>query len=213
MGVWRKACCRERVLADELPARGALGIKAKEAVNAGLVSLVTGFRVERITRDGDRHVLVAEDGRTLTADRAVVLTGFCPDLSFLAELRLELDPTRQAPVRIAAEVDPNVHSCGSVAATGAAGLAQPETGFYLVGATSYGHAPTFLALIGYEQVRSVAAELAGDHDAARHVELTLPTRSSAVARARSMLPGRPWAARVAPRRRRSCRSAALRPAV
>ncbi|MGL1260126.1 hypothetical protein ACSTKG_00015, partial [Vibrio parahaemolyticus] len=68
----------------------------------------------RIARDGDRAVLAAEDGRTLTADRVVVLTGFRPDLSFLSELRLDLDPTLQAPVRIAAEVDPNVHSCGSV---------------------------------------------------------------------------------------------------
>ncbi|WP_060915619.1 FAD-dependent oxidoreductase [Microbacterium oleivorans] len=160
--------------ADELPARGALGIKAKEHVDAGLVSLVTGFRVERVTRDGERPVLVAEDGRTLMADRVVVLTGFRPDLSFLSELRLELDPTLQAPVRIAAEVDPNVHSCGSVAATGAADLAQPEPDFYLVGAKSYGRAPTFLALTGYEQVRSVAAEMAGDREAARRVELVLP---------------------------------------
>lgn len=160
--------------ADELPARGALGIKAKEFVDAGLVSLVTGFRVERVVRDGDRPVLVAEDGRTLTADRAVILTGFRPDLSFLSELRLELDPTLQAPVRIAAEIDPNAHSCGSVAATGAVDLAQPEPDFYLVGAKSYGRAPTFLALTGYEQVRSVVAELAGDHEAARRVELVLP---------------------------------------
>ncbi len=160
--------------ADELPARGALGIEAKEHVDAGLVSLVTGFRVEHVTRDGERPVLVAEDGRTLTADRVVVLTGFRPDLSFLSELRLELDPTLQAPVRIAAEVDPNVHSCGSVAATGAADLAHPEPDFYLVGAKSYGRAPTFLALTGYEQVRSVAAEIAGDREAARRVELVLP---------------------------------------
>lgn len=160
--------------ADELPARGALGIRAKELVDAGLVSLVTGFRVERVTRDGERPVLVAEDGRILTADRVVVLTGFRPDLSFLSELRLELDATLQAPVRIAADVDPNVHSCGSVAATGAVDLAQPESDFYLVGAKSYGRAPTFLALTGYEQVRSVVAELAGDHEAARRVELVLP---------------------------------------
>ncbi|MDH6134830.1 hypothetical protein P3T37_004239 [Kitasatospora sp. MAA4] len=39
---------------------------------------------------------------------------------------------------------------------------------------SYGRAPTFLALTGYEQVRSVAAALAGDHEAAARVELTLP---------------------------------------
>ncbi|MFG6503136.1 FAD-dependent oxidoreductase [Microbacterium sp. P05] len=160
--------------ADELPARGALGARAREYVDGGLVNLVTGFRVAEVTRDGDRPVLVAEDGRTLTADRVVVLTGFRPDLSFLSELRLELDPTLQAPVRIAAEVDPNIHSCGSVAATGAVDLAQPELDFYLVGAKSYGRAPTFLALTGYEQVRSVVAELAGDREAARRVELVLP---------------------------------------
>lgn len=160
--------------ADELPARGALGIRAREYVDAGLVQLVTGFRIERVTRAGERTTLVAEDGRRLSADRVVALTGFRPDLSFLSELRLELDPTLQAPARLAAEIDPNVHSCGSVAATGAADLAQPEPDFYLVGAKSYGRAPTFLALTGYEQVRSVVAELAGDREAARRVELVLP---------------------------------------
>lgn len=160
--------------ADELPARGALGRTAREFVDAGLVNLVTGFRVERVTREAVGATLVAEDGRTLTSDRVVVLTGFRPDLSFLSELRLELDPTLQAPIRVAAEVDPNIHSCGTVAATGAADLAQPEPDFYLVGAKSYGRAPTFLALTGYEQVRSVVAELAGDREAARRVELVLP---------------------------------------
>jgi hypothetical protein len=57
---------------------------------------------------------------------------------------------------------------------GAAELAQPEPGLYLVGMKSYGRAPTFLALTGYEQVRSVVAELTGDHEAAARVELTLP---------------------------------------
>jgi thioredoxin reductase len=161
--------------ADELPERGQLGIAAKALVDAGLVDLVTGFRVERITREGDRVVLTAEDGRSLpAADHVAVLTGFRPDLSFLSELRLELDSTLQAPVRIASEVDPNLHSCGSVSATGAADLAQPEPDFYLVGAKSYGRAPTFLALTGYEQVRSVVAALAGDHGAAARIELVLP---------------------------------------
>ena len=59
-------------------------------------------------------------------------------------------------------------------ATGATDLAHPEPGFYIVGAKSYGRAPTFLAMTGYEQVRSVVAELAGDHEAADRVELELP---------------------------------------
>lgn len=161
--------------ADELPERGALGQRAHRAVTGGLVDLVTGFRTERIIRRDGGAVLVAEDGRELAvADRVIVLTGFRPDLSFLSEVRLDLDVRLQAPARVAVEVDPNLHSCGSVRATGAADLAHPEPGFYLVGAKSYGRAPTFLALTGFEQVRSVVAELSGDHAAAGRVELELP---------------------------------------
>ena len=162
--------------ADELPRRGALGVRARQAVADGLVDLVTGFRVESVLLDEQAGaLLVAEDGRTLpTADHVVVLTGFRPDLSFLSELRLDLDPVLQAPRRLAAEIDPNLHSCGSVSPHGAAELAQPEPGLYLVGMKSYGRAPTFLAMTGYEQVRSVAAALAGDHEAAARVELVLP---------------------------------------
>ena len=161
--------------ADELPQRGALGQRAEQAVTDGLVELVTGFRIERIEPADGRVALSSEDGRTLSAaDRVVVLTGFRPDLTFLSELRLELDPILEAPVRLSAEIDPNLHSCGSVSPHGAAELAHPEPGLYLVGMKSYGRAPTFLAMTGYEQVRSVAAELAGDHEAATRVELTLP---------------------------------------
>jgi hypothetical protein len=39
---------------------------------------------------------------------------------------------------------------------------------------SYGRAPTFLMLTGYEQIRSVVAELTGDFEGARRVELILP---------------------------------------
>ena len=158
--------------ADELPARGALGATARRHVETGAVDLVTGFRIERIA---EGNVLVSDDGRELAAaDRVVVLTGFRPDLSFLSGLRLELDPRLEAPVRIAAEIDPEFHSCGTVKATGARDLAHPEKDFYLVGAKSYGRAPTFLAMTGYEQVRSIAAELAGDHEAAARIDLILP---------------------------------------
>ena len=161
---------------DQLPERGALGIRAAKAVDEGAVTLVTGFRTERIGQDGaGKAVLTAMDGRELPpADTVVVLTGFRPGLEFLSELRLDLDPVLQAPRRIAPSIDPNVHSCGTATPTLAADLAQPEPGLYLVGMKSYGRAPTFLAMTGYEQVRSVAAELAGDREAAGRVELVLP---------------------------------------
>jgi thioredoxin reductase len=161
---------------DQLPERGALGIRAKQAVEDGLVSLVTGFRTERVAQDAaGRAVLVAENGRELApADAVVVLTGFRPDLSFLSEMRLDLDPVLQAPRKIASRIDPNIHSCGTAAPTLAADLAHPEPGLYLVGMKSYGRAPTFLTMTGYEQVRSVVAELAGDYEAAARSELVLP---------------------------------------
>ncbi|WP_323741045.1 hypothetical protein [Microbacterium abyssi] len=92
----------------------------------------------------------------------------------MREVRVNLDGSLDAVAGIASEIDPNIHSCGSVGATGARQLAQPEQGLFLVGGKSYGRAPTFLALTGYEQVRSVAAHLAGDHEAAERNELVLP---------------------------------------
>ncbi|WIX75606.1 NAD(P)-binding domain-containing protein [Amycolatopsis carbonis] len=161
--------------ADQLPARGALGLRARAAVEAGLITVVTGFRTEAVERDSaGRLTLVSSAGQRLEeVDEVVTLTGFRPQLEWLSEIRLELDPTLQAPVRLAALVDPNVHSCGTVYPHGAKELRHPEQDFYLAGMKSYGRAPTFLAQTGYEQVRSIAAELAGDHAAAERVELIL----------------------------------------
>ncbi|WP_326728130.1 NAD(P)-binding domain-containing protein [Streptomyces phaeochromogenes] len=162
--------------ADQLPARGALGLAAKAAVDNGHADAVTGFRTETVERDTDgRLILVSEDGRRLDpVDEVIALTGFRPDLSFLSELRLGLDERLQAPTALAPLIDPNVHSCGTVYPHGVNELSHPEKDVYLVGMKSYGRAPTFLAMTGYEQVRSIAASLAGDQEAAERVELTLP---------------------------------------
>ncbi|MEV1012096.1 FAD-dependent oxidoreductase [Streptomyces sp. NPDC049881] len=162
--------------ADQLPARGALGLAARRSVEAGHTEAVTGFRTAAVERDGDgRLVLVAADGRrTGPVDHVLVLTGSRPDLGFLSEVRLGLDERLSAPAALAPLVDPNRHSCGTVPPHGARELAHRERDFYLVGAKSYGRAPTFLALTGHEQARSVAAALAGDLRAAHRVELTLP---------------------------------------
>ncbi|WAL75803.1 NAD(P)-binding domain-containing protein [Kitasatospora sp. YST-16] len=162
--------------ADQLPARGALGLAAKAAVESGHADVLTGFRTAAVEPSaGGRLTLVAEDGtRAEELDEIIALTGLRPDLSFLTELRLALDDRLQAPTGLAPLIDPNQHSCGTVYPHGANELSHPERGVHLVGMKSYGRAPTFLALTGYEQVRSVAAALAGDHQAAARVELTLP---------------------------------------
>jgi hypothetical protein len=111
---------------------------------------------------------------TLVVDRIIVATGFRPDLGMLNELRIAIDPATEAPPALSPLIDPNFHSCGTVPPHGVDELTQPESGFYIVGSKSYGRAPTFLMATGYEQVRSVVAELAGDHVAARQVQLVLP---------------------------------------
>jgi hypothetical protein len=110
----------------------------------------------------------------LTVDNIVVATGFRPDFSFLGELRVAVDPVVEAPPSLAPLIDPNLHSCGTVPPHGVDELSHPEKNFFIVGSKSYGRAPTFLMKTGYEQARSIVAEIAGDHASARRVELVLP---------------------------------------
>jgi hypothetical protein len=164
-------------LNDELPERGALGLAAKRAMEDGRLRMLAPFSVESISQASQGlSVSALLGGRPfeLDVDRIVVTTGFRPDLSFLRELRLDLDPIVEAPPRLAPLIDPNVHSCGTVPPHGIAELAHPEPGFTIVGSKSYGRAPTFLMLTGYEQVRSVVADIVGDHVAAGAVQLVLP---------------------------------------
>ena len=150
-------------MGHELPARGALGLRAKKAVEDGLLRVVTGFRTAEVTTTPSGQLILASDAgdRIENVDNVITLTGFRPDLSWLSEIRLGLDPVLQAPVELAPLIDPNVHSCGTVYPHGAKELRHPEPGVYLAGMKSYGRAPTFLAMTGYEQVRSIAAAIAG----------------------------------------------------
>jgi thioredoxin reductase len=164
--------------ADQLPERGALGTRVRDLVERGVLTLAKPFAVEAIERVAGGALLVTgQDGlgtRTIQVDEMVVATGFRPDLAPLREVRLDLDPALECPRALAPLIDPNVHSCGTVRPHGAAELEQPEANLFIVGMKSYGRAPTFLLATGHEQVRSIAAFLAGDIEASRRVELDLP---------------------------------------
>lgn len=164
-------------LNDQLPERGALGMAAKKAMDESKLNMVTSFSAEAIESDGDQAVVIARTGDEpllLKVDNIVVATGFRPDFSFLGELRVEVDPIVEAPPILAPLIDPNLHSCGTVPPHGVEELSHPEKNFFIVGSKSYGRAPTFLMKTGYEQARSIVAEIAGDHVSARRVELVLP---------------------------------------
>jgi thioredoxin reductase len=160
---------------DALPARGALGTRMRELVDRGAVTqVVLRIAALRTTPDG---VYVSDGARERELgpfDEIVATTGFRPDLAPLRELRVKLDDILEAPPALAPLIDPNVHSCGTVPPHGVRELSHPEKDFYIVGMKSYGRAPTFLMLTGYEQVRSIASALVGDMAGAESVELVLP---------------------------------------
>jgi thioredoxin reductase len=168
---------------DELEARGRLGTELHELVRRGHVTLIDRFEIDDVAPQdvGSQEESGIElQGRragerfTLRSDLVVNATGFRPELSMLGELRLDLDEIVEAPRALAPLIDPNLHSCGTVYPHGVDELAHPEPNFYIAGMKSYGRAPTFLLLTGYEQVRSIADELAGRHREARSVQLVLP---------------------------------------
>lgn len=181
---------------DGLPARGALGTRLRHLVEAGHIEVHTSVTITGLgitdrsatSAPNIRHEVTCSDtasqltvtGATpgeplfLDVDRVVPTTGFRPDLSFLREIRLDLDPIVEAPTGLGPLIDPEYHSCGTVAPHGARLLAHPEEDFYIAGMKSYGRAPTFLMATGYEQIRSIVAAIAGDQEAADSVELVLP---------------------------------------
>lgn len=159
---------------DQLASRGALGARARLAVDAGDAQLIAPFRVQAFSRSGDAVTVTSEDGRQSIADQVIVATGFRPDFSWLSEIRLDLHPWLECARELGPLIDPNEHSCGDVPPHGVKELAQPEKDFFIAGIKSYGRAPTFLMATGYEQVRSIVAALAGDLAAAHDTQLVLP---------------------------------------
>jgi len=159
---------------DQLEERARLGSRARALVERGALTIVRSFAISRLELTSEGIVASSGDTRLPPVDEIVAATGFRPDLAPLREVRLELDPILESPAVLAPLIDPNVHSCGTVPPHGAEELSQPEKNFYIVGMKSYGRAPTFLMLTGYEQVRSVVCALTGDLEGARDVRLVLP---------------------------------------
>jgi hypothetical protein len=146
----------------------------QDLLEHGSIQLVTGISIQALARHPQGIAIEGEEERIGFVDEIIATTGFRPDLSLIQELRVALDASVESPVALAPLIDPNLHSCGTVPPHGVEELSHPEANFYIVGMKSYGRAPTFLMLTGYEQVRSIVAALAGDWDAARMVELVLP---------------------------------------
>lgn len=145
-----------------------------ELTATGRVELHTDFSLDSIDISNGSLILKPAKGHALSVDELIVATGFRPNFDFLRELRLNLDPKLECPLAIAPLIDPAVHTARTVHPHGVSELSHPDANVFIAGIKSYGRAATFLLIVGYEQVRSIVAHLAGDNDAANRVELALP---------------------------------------
>ncbi|WP_312027633.1 hypothetical protein [Paenibacillus cucumis (ex Kampfer et al. 2016)] len=147
-------------------------------VESGTVKVMAAFHIEEFKKQGGKiQVSGAIRNEKVVIDHIdeiVGNTGSRPDLSIVREVRVLTDPSLECVYELAPLIDPNIHSCGTVRPHGEKELRQPEKDFYIVGAKSYGRAPTFLMATGYEQVRSIVTALVGDMESAQKVELELP---------------------------------------
>lgn len=163
---------------DQLPARGDLGSRIKEAWNSGKIIVHEAFDIELVNETEEQLILSGKQNNEPSEkgpfDYIICNTGSRPSFHFLEEIRWDRDAALECVPALAPLIDPNIHSCGTVRPHGEKELRQPEENVYIIGAKSYGRAPTFLLATGYEQARSVAAYIAGDKAEAAEVHLDLP---------------------------------------
>jgi cation diffusion facilitator CzcD-associated flavoprotein CzcO len=163
-----------------LPERASALTQLTALVKRGRIKAVSHFALEEVGQLGKAGRLMLRglrEGRhsVLEGDEVVVCTGFRPDLTLLRELHVDLDPWLEATAGVGRLIRQAVDKGQAIPEPyGAETLAHPEQNLFTVGMKSHGRAPNFFLFYGYEQVRSVAAWLAGDLEAANRIDLQLP---------------------------------------
>ncbi|PFC21693.1 hypothetical protein CN264_24620 [Bacillus cereus] len=85
----------------------------------------------------------------------IVSTGNRPILSVIGEIRTSINSASESLETLAAFIDPNLPSCGTISLCGEKELRHLEKDSYIIGSKSYGRALTLLMATSYEQVRSI----------------------------------------------------------
>ena len=157
---------------DPLPARVELSRAANEiAAGASWLSQHVGAEVlayER--RDGRVRVTLRGAGadQTLVVDRVLALVGYCPDLEMTRELQVHHCYASEGTMKLAAALlsSPPSRDCLDQVAHGPESLRNPEPGFFVLGAKSYGRNPRFFLSIGHQQIGDAFALMESDRETA-----------------------------------------------
>lgn len=162
----------KRVPDDPLPERDRLVVEAA-AIAAGAArgfTFLPGATVEAIAAPGGRRsgargrlrVALRSGSRDqeVAVDRIVAHVGFQPDRDLYSELQVHESYASAGPMKLAAALLGAGSGDGQPQpASSAEVLTNPEPGFFVLGAKSYGRNSNFLLRTGVEQVRTLLAAI------------------------------------------------------
>jgi thioredoxin reductase len=149
------------VAEDPLPERAGLNATARKLAHGA--SDAVEVRAGRVTEslssgeDGAVAVSLRNGGREeLEVDRVLALNGGVGDFGIYRQLQVHECYATAGPMKLAAALLGSAGGdCLAQAAHGAETLENPEPGFFILGAKSYGRNSQFLLRVGWEQVRDV----------------------------------------------------------
>ena len=149
---------------DPLAARRELALEANRiAHSSAWITTHLGatiFSYER-SRSGTLRVTLSDggDAQSLDVDRVLALVGYRPDLSITRELQIHHCYASEGPMKLAAAIlnasaasPERAGDCLSQVSHGAESLRNPEPGFFVLGAKSYGRNASFLLSLGHRQI-------------------------------------------------------------
>ena len=160
----------EELLGDQLTDRAELTRRANglaagqggavewspDSVVQSLEKTAAGFRVTVETKaNGDcRH-------ERLCVDEIVAQVGYRPDRSLYEELQVHECYATQGPIKLAAALlGESSNDCLTQTCPGPETLTNPEPGFFILGAKSYGRSSQFLLRVGIEQIENIFSLIA-----------------------------------------------------
>lgn len=154
---------------DRLPNRAAL-IAAANRIASGAcpgIAYRHPVSIESIRPEKDGlNVSLRTNGHVQEAvvDRIIGNVGYGPDNAIYRELQVHECYASFGPIDLAASLLAASSSLDCLAQTSAGPdiLKNPEPGFYILGAKSYGRNSAFLIRLGLEQIRDVFTLIAGD---------------------------------------------------
>ncbi len=151
---------------DRFPGRLALHEKTRQLLDRENFDVLCSARFARMASMGTEVEMTWLGGESRVYDQVVVAAGYKPQYSMTSELQLEFHPVFECPAGMSAVVEAAQHACSEVPSHGEVELRHPEKDFYIVGMRSFGRASSFFLVAGYEQVRTIAARLAGNDEEA-----------------------------------------------